>query len=537
MLGRPSFDAVVVGSGAAGGWAAKELTESGLTVLLLEAGRTIDTEIDYPLPAPGEGRIAARLLGGLSGQAIQIRCSAFNARTRRFFINDRENPYTTPSGKPFNWFRGRQVGGRLHAWARVAVRLSDQELRGARHDGYGVDWPLSYEDIAPYYDRVEALLGVYGAADSIPTLPHGRYIAPIEMTPDEADFKVAVEEAFPEIRVIGARVVKHDPERVPLPLRMAQSTGRLVLRSDAVVRQITVHPRTGRATGVAFVDRITKKPEEARAKVVVLCASTIETLRILFNSACPQHPAGLGNSSGRLGHYLMDHVIVGLGGPGADRDGAEGEESGVDPYDFGRVSGFYVPRFRNTTNRDADFLRGYSVQGAIGRGPSWYFLAHGEMLARFENRVTVDARRKDAWGIPVARIDCSPSANETAMIADALRTMHGMAKAARLPIRMPPSGKLLETIAFRLWRPWLMSRSGAFLPGSAIHEIGGAAMGDDPSTSVLNSFGQCWDADNVFVTDGACFPSGCSQNVTLTIMALSVRACDHLVREYRAGKL
>jgi len=536
MLGQRPYDAIVVGSGAAGGWAAKELTEKGLTVLLLEAGRMITAEADFPVLAPAERRIVSRIFGGLTGQPIQMRCPAFNGRTRRFYVNDRANPYTTPSGKPFNWFRGRQVGGRLHTWARLAVRLSDLEFKGASHDGEGVDWPLTYADLAPYYDAVETFLELYGSPDGIPAVPDGKYIGPFPMTQEESNLKCAVETAFPDRRVIAARVVTHDPGRMPRTIRAAQDTGRLVLRSEAVVDRITVDSTTARPTGVSFVDRITKKREEARAAVILLCASTIETLRILFNSACPHHPAGLGNSSGLLGHHFMDHVLAGIGGPSPQHEPPDTEVA-VDPYDFGHASGFYIPRFRNTAHRHPVFHRGYAVQGGIGRTPNWYFMAHGEMLPRWENSVGVDARIKDAWGIPVARISCSHSSNETAMIADALRTMREMADVAGLQIRMPPSGRLLESAAFRLWQGRLLAKSGAFLPGSAIHEIGGARMGNDPHTSVLNRFGQCWDAKNVFVTDGACFPSGCSQNITLTIMALTARACDHLVQEHRAGRL
>jgi len=536
VTGQQTFDAIVVGSGAAGGWAAKELTEQGLTVLLLEAGRTITPEVDFPVPARAERRLMSRIIGGLAGQQIQMRCPAFNGRTRWFFVNDRANPYTTPAGQPFNWFRGRQVGGRLHTWARLAVRISDREFKGASHDGAGVDWPLAYADLAPYYDAVETFLGVYGSADGIPSVPDGRYVGPFAMSRQELDFKRAVESAFPDRRVIGARVVTHDLGRVPRTVRAAQDTGRLTLRSDAVVHRIAVESATGRATGVSFVDRNTRTRAEARANVVVLCASTIETLRILFNSACPQHPAGLGNSSGLLGHYVMDHVLVGIGGPVPHYE-PQCAERAVDPYDFGRASGFYIPRFRNTAQPHPDFRRGYAVQGGIGRSPYWYFMAHGEMLPRLENRVCIDTCVTDAWSIPVARISCRQSSNETAMIADALRTMREMADVAGLRIRIPPSGKLMEAAAIRAWRGRLFSRSGAFLPGSAIHEMGGARMGDDPRTSVLNRFGQCWDARNVFVTDGACFPSGCSQNITLTIMALTARTCDYLVQEYRAGRL
>jgi len=514
-------EAIVVGSGASGGFAAKALTAHGLRVLLLEAGRALDERADFPHPAPDESPLLARARAGLAGQAVQMRCPAFNARTQRFFVDDRENPYTTPPGQPFNWFRGRQVGGRLHAWARVAVRLTDLELAAASRDGHGVDWPLSYAELEPYYDEVESFLRLDESA-----APNAR----------EQAFATLVEAAFPERRVLPARLVRHDNGRTPPALRAAQATGLLALRPDAVVERVTVDPASGRATGVAFVDRTTRRRTEARAELVVLCASTIETLRILLNSACRSHPRGLGNSSGRLGQGLMDHVLVGLGGPLPDA-GFRDEEDG-DPYDFGRVTGFAVPRFRNVDTTHPGFLRGYSLQGAIGRGARrWYLLAHGEMLARSANTVILDPRRRDAWGIPAANIRCGFSTNETAMAADALATIRELAAVAGLRVRTPPSGKLLETAAYRLWRRRVVGPSGAFLPGSAIHETGGAPLGDDPVTSVLNRFGQCWDAPNVVVADGACFPSGCSQNVTLTLMALATRACDHVARRYRAGQL
>ena len=531
------FDVIVVGAGAAGGWAAKELTEQGLRVLLLEAGRSIRTEIDYPLPPPPENRLASRVRYGFTRQPIQMRCGVYNDRTRHFFVDDRENPYTTPSGKPFNWFRGRQVGGRLHTWSRLVYRLSDFELKAASRDGYGVDWPLSYAELAPHYTKAETFLGVHGSADGIPNLPDGVYAEPRSMTPEEEAFKLAVEREFPERRVLGARVVRHDEGRIPLALRAAERTGRLVLRSDAVVRRLSVDPRSGMVTGVEIVDRLTKRSQEARAAAVVLCASTIESVRILLNSAGPRHPRGVGNSSGRLGTGLMDHIMIAAAGPSPRADRQRDLDDGADPYDFARGTGLYVPRFRNVEHSHPGFRRGYALQGGIGRDAGWFLQVHGEMLARPENRILIDPDRRDAFGIPIVRIECTPSANELAMIADATVAIREMTAAAGLQIRMPASGRYLDTLAFRLWKSRLLDSSGAFLPGSAVHEIGGAAMGDDPAQSVLNPFGQCWDAPNVFVADGACFPSGCSQNVTLTIMALAIRASERLVDEYRAGRL
>jgi choline dehydrogenase-like flavoprotein len=490
-LAAEVYDAVVVGAGAAGGWAAKELCERGLSVLLLDAGPQLNAERDFPVPAASERRLVSRL-GGLRKQPVQMRCAAYSGRTRRFFVDDRESLYTTPAGRPFNWFRGRQVGGRLHVWARVVPRLSDRELER---------WPLSYADLAPWYDRVEAFLGVDDAA----------------LNAAEERFKTVVEEAFPDRRVLSPRVARHERARQPATIRAAERTGRLTLRPDTVVRTVALDSRTGKATGVSYVDRESRSAGEARGRVVILCASTIETLRILLNS-------GLGNSSGQLGRGLMDHVLTGLGGPLSEA--ASEPDPAADPYDFGGVTGFQVPG------------TAWGLQGAIGRGvPIWYFLAHGEMLPRPENRVTLDARKTDAWGVPAAHISCSPGSEEVAMAADQLGTMRELAATAGLEVRTPPSGRRLDALAFRLWKRRLLSPHGAFLPGSAAHEIGGAPLGHDLRTSVLNPFGQCWDAENVFVTDGAAFPAGCWQNVTLTIMALTARASDYIARELASGRL
>jgi choline dehydrogenase-like flavoprotein len=531
MLNDRAFDAIVVGSGAAGSWAAKELTEHGLSVLVLEAGPGL-TSVPDGSPPPSRSRLATRLVHGIARQPIQMRCPAYDARTRRFFVDDRDNPYTTPADKPFNWFRGRQVGGRLRTWARVVMRMSDLEFKGAREGGGGVDWPLAYADLAPYYDKVESFLGVLGSADGIASVPDGIYRGRFEMTAEEIAFKDAVERAFPLRRVITARVAMHDGGPVPAALRAAQRTGRLVLRSDAVAGRIVVDPATGAAAGVELVDRTTRARHEVRSKVVVLCASTIESVRILLNSACPRHPGGIGNSSGRLGRGLMDHVLVGIGGPSPPSPDRGGDSHADDPDDSSGVTGFYIPQAWQTADGSRPpFRRGYAIQGGIGRGPNWYLMAHGEMLPRAENRVTVNPGRRDAWGIPAAHIEIDWSANEIAMIEHASRALRQVADAAGLTVRMPPSGRLLDMIAFHAFRRRLQAPSGAFFPGSAIHELGGASMGETPTGSVVDRWGACWDAPNLFVTDGACFPAGCSQNITLTIMALTARACGRIVSE------
>jgi choline dehydrogenase-like flavoprotein len=480
-------DAVVVGSGAAGGWAAKALCEGGLEVLLLEAGRALDPSRDFPVPAPPERRLVSRAVGAIGGQRVQLRSAAFNARTRRFFVSDRANPYTTPPGSPFNWFRGRQVGGRLHLWARIALRLTDAELSG---------WPLSCAELGPYYDEVEEFLGVHE----------------VQPTAAEERFRTAVEGVA---RVVALRVVAHDPERIPATIRAAHATGRLTLRPDAVVRRVTLAARGGRATGVEWIDRRTGEVHQARAGVVVLCAGTIETLRLLLCSE-------IGDTSGRLGHHIVDKVLTGLGGPHA-AGGAPPAET--DPYDLGWVTGFLVPG------------AGYGIQGGIGRGPSWYMLAQGGMVARSENRVTLDSRRVDAWGVPAAHIACAHAPADLEMARAQLDAMHELAARAGLSVRTPPSGRRLETLAFRLARKHLVGPSGAFLPGSAVHEVGGAAIGTEPESSVADPWGRLWHADNVVVADGAAFPAGCWQNVTLTIMALALRACRNVVREAGATRL
>lgn len=522
------FDAIVVGSGAAGGWAAKELAEHGLDVLVLEAGPPILPETATREPV--RGRLASRLLHGIARQPIQMRCPAYDARTRRLFVDDVDHPYTTPAGQGYNWFRGRQVGGRMRTWGRVVVRMSDHEFKAASRDGYGADWPLDYAELSPCYDKVEAFIGVLGCTDTIDTVPDGVYRERSVLTPPEVAFRSAVEAAFPDRRVIAARVADDDASSLGATLRAAQATGRMTLRADAIARHIVVDPSSGRATGVACVDRRTRAESVVGARSVVLCAGAIESVRILLNSACSRHPGGLANSSGRLGTGFTDHLLVGVGGP--HRDAGEAIIDGT-----ASATGFYLPRFRNVGRRHQAFLRGYAIQGGIGRGRSWYMMAHGEMLSRERNRIGIDSTKRDAWGIPVARIDCRWSDNDLAMIDDASTALRQLAEVAGLTIRTPPSGGWLETLAYRAWKRRLVAPSGAFLPGSAIHEAGGAAMGRDPATSVVDPWCRCWDARNVFVTDGACFASGCSQNVTLTIMALTVRACERLASELRDGTL
>ncbi|HEX4945409.1 MAG TPA: GMC family oxidoreductase [Blastocatellia bacterium] len=560
------YDAIVVGSGATGGWAAKELAEKGLRVIVLEAGRKTEPAKDYRmLQWPYEVKyhgVKDQQQVFKARQPIQSKCYACTEYANHFFVDDVDNPYTTPNGKPFDWIRGRQVGGRSIMWGRQSYRLSDYEFKAASRDGYGEDWPFGYDELQPWYEYVEKFIGISGSVENIPNLPDSVFLPPMAMTCGERMLKKAVEANWQERRVTIGRVAmltrNHNGraachycghcERgcethsyfssVGSTLPAAAKTGRMTLRPNAVVSHLIVDTNTSLAKGVAFIDQNTKRAQEVFAKVIVLCASTIESTRILLNSTSRQHPTGFGNSSGVLGHYLMDHTYsVSVGGlvPAAAKFPTGSEE--------GRNNGIYIPKFRNVTSKHPDFLRGYGIQCEVSRGmlpshlhnisgfgptlkqliretpsvPTFWIGAFGEMLPRLENKVTINKDKKDAWGIPVAHIDCQYSDNERAMAKDQLATMEEMVTAAGFQIQYK-NGVLAA-------------------PGLCIHEVGTARMGNDPKTSVLNKFNQMHDAKNVFVTDGACFVSQGCQNPTLTMMAITARACDYLVREAKKGNL
>jgi choline dehydrogenase-like flavoprotein len=512
------YDAIVVGAGASGGWAAKELTEGGMRVLLLDAGETprqkewslfkqnLYRKIKY------RGKVDQRTLS-LQRQPIQSKTSAWDWNYD-CFVDDLDNPYTTPEDKPFIWLRGRQVGGRMVAktHGRQLYRLSDHNFKAASRDGYGDDWPIKHADLASYYEKVERWVGISGTLENIPHLPDSVFLPPQPMTYGEELLKTIVERRWPDRHVIPGRTAP-PPSTVPAALK----TGRLTLRSNAIASHIIVDSNTGKVKGVAFIDRYSHKTYEVFAKVVVLCASTIESTRLLLNSATHQHPNGLGNSSGVLGHYLMDHVnsvIVEGSIPQPERFTPKQPLGG----------GFYIPQFRNIDDRHPNFMRGYGIQGSAARDVPegadrvpFAMRAFGEMLPRFENYVTLNSDQKDAWGIPVAHISCAFSDNEYAMAQDKLHTLTEMAEAA---------GFIVESKNHTLAPP-----------GMACHEVGTARMGHDPKTSVLNKFNQSWDVKNLFVTDGSCFVSQGCQNPTLTIMALTVRACDYILEQSRNGDL
>lgn len=569
MLKQEIFDAVIVGSGATGGWAAKALTENGLRVAVVEAGRQLDPLKDYrehtwPYELEYRGFGNRREMGRT--QPIQSQCYACTEYGRHFFVNDLENPYTTPPDKPFFWIRARQVGGRTIPWGRLAWRLSDYDFKAASHDGYGDDWPISYQDLAPYYDRVEDFIGVSGSQENLPQLPDGKFLPPMKMTCGEIVLKDAVAKMNDPTRrvIIGRTTILTKAIHQGTPneraachwcghcdrgcttgsyfsspastLPAAARTGRMKLITNAVVSHVVVDPNTGRARGVHYVDAVTRAHREVFGKVVLLCAGTLESTRIMLNSKSSLYPNGLANSSEVLGHYLMDHV---------KRGGASGTLPMLDTKTLeqdGRANGIYVPRFQNLKTKHPRFLRGYGMQG--GSGQSLYTHArtipgfgakfknavrddhpwgvslsgYGESLARYENMVSINKDVVDAWGIPALHINMAWSDNEHEMVKDMADAAEEMLKAAGA-----------EDITVR--------RVTDAPPGFSIHEVGTARMGNDPKKSVLNKFNQAWDVKNLFVTDGACYVSVGCQNPTLTMMAITARACDYLVEEFRAGRL
>jgi choline dehydrogenase-like flavoprotein len=528
MNGNPTvYDAIVVGSGAAGSWAVKDLTEGGLRVLLLEAGRDLDIARDFPVaPSTAVMGTIERIRAAVLGQHVQVRCGLLSEATKHFFVNDRENPYTTPRDKPFTWIRGRQLGGRLHIWGRHAPRMSNTEFKPAALRAEGVEWPLSYSDVEPHYDRVERTLGLLGTPDECPNCPDGRYIGPALISKIERTFLDNVNRQLPTVRVGHGRYLKYDNGRTPLPIRIAISTGRLEIRTDAIVSRLLVDPGSGRVTGVEYVDRRARTTERVNGKIVVLCASALESVRILLNSTSEKHPAGVGGSTGQLGRYISDHVTCVQTGA-VPAQSVEPAAKG-DDFDFGG-GGLYIPSFCEQEPRN--FSGGYGVQVMIGRGdPSWVMFAHGEMELRSENRVSIDPKAKDAWGIPAARIECSHSQNDVNMIAHMRRSLPQIARAGGLEVdeTFDTGGSIL----YRVFRSQVFTSYGALWPGGAIHEMGGARMGDKAEDSVLNSHCQCWDADNLFVTDAACFTRPGFQNPTLTIMALTSRACQFILQDY-----
>jgi choline dehydrogenase-like flavoprotein len=554
---QQTYDVIVVGSGATGGWAAKRLSEAGLKVALLEAGRSVSPkEFTEHMPS-FQLKYRNHSPELVRTRPIQRQCYACMEYNYEWFVNDLENPYSTPADRPFTWQRLRILGGRSLVWGRQSYRLSDVDFKGASRDGYDVDWPISYADLAPYYDIVEEYVGITGASEGNQMLPDGHFLPPMKMSCGEIRLRESTQKKFGRTVTIGRAAIVTQPHNGRAPchycgpcergcftfsyfsspfttVKDALKTGNCTLITDAIVSHVDMDSKANKASGVTFVHRATKETKQVRGKAVVLCAQSMESTRILLNSSTREYSTGLGNSSGMLGHHLMDHVVGG-GASGTFED-LKTAPSANPPH---RPNGIYLVRFRNSPaeGKHPHFIRGYGFQGgstpefdmnASGLGADYkravkagYYGvslgAFGESLARFDNFCEIDPKLKDAWGIPALRISMAHGKNEAALMRDAGITAAEMLEAAGAKnIRMT---------------------TGTEMPGMAIHEVGTARMGNDPKKSVLNSFCQSHDVSNLVVADGSCFVSSACQNPTLTMMALCVRASDHLIERFKRNEV
>lgn len=546
-----TYDAIIVGSGISGGWAAKELCEKGLKVLLLDRGSQVEHP-KYPTAnmAPWEFEHRQTLTQAeRKNNYVQSRHFSYREDTKHFFINDTENPYEEV--KRFDWIRGDIVGGRSLLWGRACYRWSDLDFEANAKDGHGVDWPIRYKDLAPWYNYIESFIGVSGQAENIPHLPDGIFQPPFEMNAVEKHFKASSEKAFPDRKVIMGRTanltqpVKGRGQCMARDLchrgcpfgayfstnastmPAAYATGNLTVRSGALVNKVLYDEQKKRATGVQIIDLNTNRSEELYARVIFLNASTMATTFILLNSISNRFPNGLGNGSDQVGRNLMDHH-KGLNASAI----AEGFD---DKYYYGRrPTSIYIPRFKNIHQQEPNFLRGYNLGGgafrsspqisegigadfkdALTQPGNWQIrlVGYGECLPYQENRVTLNKDKTNKWGQPVLKVDCEFKDNEKSMHED-------IGKSA---------AEMLESAGYKN----IVINNNISAPGNANHEMGTARMGNNPKTSVLNGFNQMHEVPNVFITDGSCMTSGSNLNPSATYMALTARACDYAVKELK----
>ena len=550
-----TYDAIVIGSGISGGWAAKELTEKGLKTIMLERGRNIEHVKDYVNATKGLWEFPHR--GGRTQQMIKdypvlSRDYPLNEQNLEFWVNEKENPYVEV--KRFDWYRGYQVGGRSLLWGRQSYRWSDFDFEANAKDGIAVDWPIRYKDIAPWYSYVEKFAGINGSKDGLAQLPDGEFLPAMEFNCVEKDVAERMNAHYKSKRMIMGRSANltapiqgrancqyrnkcwlgcpfgayFSTQSSTLPAAMA--TGKLTLRPWSIVTEIIYDKDTKKATGVRVLDAQTNQTYEYFAKIIFLNASTLNSAWVLMNSATNVWQGGLGSSSGELGNNLMDHHF--RCGAGGTIDGYE------DKYYFGRrPNGPYIPRYRNLFGDKRDYIRGFGYQGGASRngwgrdiaelniggefkdalsepGPwSIGFTAFGETLPYHENKISLDKNKKDKWGLPVLAIDCEIKENEKKMRKDMMEDAKEMLEVAGV--------KNVNTF------------DNDYAMGMGIHEMGTARMGRDPKTSVLNEWNQVWDAPNVYVTDGACMTSAACVNPSLTYMALTARAVDHAISELK----
>lgn len=559
-MAENTYDAIVVGSGISGGWAAKELTEKGLKVLMLERGPNVVHKVDYktatlaPWEVPHRGK---RTIEMIENHPNLKRDFVLNELNLDWWAHESDSPYI--ENKPFTWFRGYQVGGRSLLWGRQSYRLGDIDFEANLKEGIAVDWPVRYKDLAPWYSYVEKFAGISGNKDGLAQLPDGDFQPPMPLNCVEKDVAERVKKAFDGKRLVTigrvANITQPLEGRSQCQFRnkcslgcpfggyfstqastmpAAVKTGNLTLRPWSIVTKLIYDKDSKKATGVEIIDGETKQTYEFNAKVIFLCASAFNSTSILMRSATDIWPEGLGSSSGELGHNVMDHHF---------RLGANGIAEGYDDkYYFGRKpNGVYIPRFRNIEGDKRDYIRGFGYQGGASRsgwsrnvaemnfgaplkealsepGPwSMGITAFGEILPYHENTIKLSKDKVDKWGISILEMDAEIKENEKKMRVDMMNDAAEMLEAAGL--------KNVNTF------------DAGYTFGQGIHEMGTARMGRDPKTSVLNGNNQVWDAKNVFVTDGACMTSAAAQNPSLTYMALTARAADFAVSELKKGNL
>jgi choline dehydrogenase-like flavoprotein len=561
------YDAIVIGSGISGGWAAKELCERGHKTLMIERGRVVEHRKDYvgenKAPWEYENRTKVKNLLVQDQYNVQQQCYAFNERTKHFFGNDKELPYTTKPGTEFSWIRANQLGGKSLLWHRQSYRWGKYDFKANKLDGHGNDWPIRYEDLEKWYSHVEIHAGISGSKENLPNLPDSEFLPPFEMNAPEKDIKKKLAKLFPERPLIMGRAAHlTQPTQLHLSqgrvqcqarsecqtgcsfgayfstqsstLPAAAATGNLHIAPNSVVHSLIYDEKTNRVKGVRVIDNDDLSEREYFAKIVFVCASTLGSTQILMNSKSKKFPNGIANSSGVLGHYLMDHNY---------NAGASGFIKGFENefYSGRRPGSLYMPNFNFKPDPKRPYLRGFALSGGASRENwknmqrqdglgvdfkeklqhpgRWRFGLHaqGEMLPRFENQVYLHSSLKDKWGIPQLEFDCSFTKNEKDMMEDAAEQAKKMLLAA----------DVYDVKSYVSHEP----------PGLAIHEVGTARMGRDPKTSMLNGYNQSHDIPNLFVTDGSSFCSTATQNPSLTFMALTARAVDYASKELKEKRI